>query len=177
MRAAGRLRGDLLAADEELDRGRGLAGGTRTAPGPAACGRGAGAEPVRCRRLARARPQNKRGDHIGPNLVDRARPGSEYHLIVDANGIPLQVSLTGGNRNDLTQLLCLVDSIPPVRGLRGRPRCKPRELLADRDYDHDKYRRMLRTRSITTSCISPIRDAVGITAAIYSLVFLAGLML
>jgi hypothetical protein len=31
------------------------------------------------------------------------------------------VSLTGGNRNDVTQLMPLVQAIPPVRGRRGRP--------------------------------------------------------
>ena len=39
--------------------------------------------------------------------------------------------------------------MPPIRGLRGRPRRKPRELFADRGYDHDKYRRQLRARGIT----------------------------
>ena len=29
------------------------------------------------------------------------------------------------------------------------PRRRPRVLLADRDYDHDKYRRLLRRRGIT----------------------------
>ncbi|GAB1690879.1 hypothetical protein KRM28CT15_26820 [Krasilnikovia sp. M28-CT-15] len=57
--------------------------------------------------------------------------------------------LTGGNRNDVTQLLPLIDAIPPIRGLRGRPRQRPRRLLADRGYDHDKYRRLLRQRRIT----------------------------
>lgn len=38
--------------------------------------------------------------------------------------------------------------MPPIRGRRGRPRRRPRELLADRGYDHDKYRRLLRERGI-----------------------------
>ena len=59
------------------------------------------------------------------------------------------MSLTGGNRNDLTQLIPLVDAVPPIRGRRGRPRRRPRELLADRGYNHDKYRRQLRARGIT----------------------------
>ncbi len=59
----------------------------------------------------------------------------------DAGGIPLAVSLTGGNRNDVTQLLPLVDAIPPIRGLVGRPRRRPGQLLADRGYDYDVYRR------------------------------------
>jgi transposase len=57
-------------------------------------------------------------------------------------------TLTAANRNDVTQLLDLLDKIPPVRGRRGRPRRRPRSLLADRGYDHDKYRRLLRERGI-----------------------------
>ncbi len=69
-------------------------------------------------------------------------------MLTDAHGTPLRVSLTGGNRNDVTQLLPLVDGMPPVRGKRGRPRRKPRALYADRGYDHDSYRRRLRERGI-----------------------------
>jgi transposase len=81
--------------------------------------------------------------------VNRGHPGSKHHLIVDAHGIPLAVTLTGGHRHDVTQLLPLLDAIPPIRGLRGRPRRKPRELFADRGYDFDKHRRLLRERGIT----------------------------
>ncbi|MGI5341445.1 IS5 family transposase [Streptomyces sp. CA-181903] len=90
----------------------------------------------------------KRGAHTGPSPVDRGRTGSKHHLIVDRHGTPLAVTLTGGNRHDVTQLLPLLNAIPPVRGLRGRPRRRPRRLFADRGYDYDKYRR-LRRRGIT----------------------------
>ncbi|WP_405623765.1 IS5 family transposase [Streptomyces sp. NBC_00076] len=90
----------------------------------------------------------KRGDHVGPSPVARARPGSRHHLIVDWHGTPLAVTLTGGNRHDVTQLLPLLDAVPPIRGLRGRPRRKPRHLYADRGYDFDKYRRLLWKRGI-----------------------------
>ena len=62
-----------------------------------------------------------------------------HHLICDSGGIPLAVTLTGGNRNDVTQLIPLVEAVPPIRGLRGRPRRRPRELFADRGYHHDSY--------------------------------------
>ena len=58
------------------------------------------------------------------------------------------VSLTGGNRNDVTQLLPLIDAIGPVTGKRGRPRQRPDVLFADRGYDHDKYRRELWRRGV-----------------------------
>lgn len=88
----------------------------------------------------------KGGDHAGPSPVDRARPGSKHHLIVDRHGTPLAV--TGGNRHDVTQVLPLLDAVPSIRGLRGRPRRKPRRLSADRGYDFDKYRRLLWERGI-----------------------------
>ncbi|MEU9397486.1 IS5 family transposase [Streptomyces sp. NPDC048324] len=88
------------------------------------------------------------GPKSGPSPVDRARPGSKHHVLTDGQGIPLAVSLTGGNRNDVTQLLPLLDKIPAVAGVVGRSRRRPDMLFADRGYDHDKYRRLLRQRGI-----------------------------
>ncbi|MEU0809071.1 IS5 family transposase, partial [Streptomyces sp. NPDC005970] len=87
--------------------------------------------------------------HTGPSPVDRARPGSKHHLMVDRHGTPLAVSLTGGNRHDVTQLIPLLDAIPHIRGTRGRPRRRPKRVFADRGYDYDKYRRLIRARGIT----------------------------
>jgi transposase len=84
-----------------------------------------------------------KGALTGPSPVDRARTGSKHHLLTDAGGIPLAISLTGGNRNDVTQLLPLIDGVEPVAGKVGRPRQRPELVLADRGYDHDKYRREL----------------------------------
>ncbi|GHH95769.1 hypothetical protein GCM10017779_62260 [Streptomyces capillispiralis] len=68
---------------------------------------------------------------------------SKHHVLVDGQGIPLAVSLTGGNRNDVTQLMPLLDKVPPAAGVVGRPRRRRETLFADRGYDHDKYRRLL----------------------------------
>ncbi len=86
----------------------------------------------------------------GPSPVDRGRTGSKHHLLVNASGIPLAISLTGGNRNDVTQLLPLIEDLHrrPVAGKPGRPRRKPDIVLADRGYDHDKHRRLLRALGI-----------------------------
>ncbi len=45
------------------------------------------------------------------------------------------MSLTGGNRNDVTHLLPLIGAIPAIA---GRPRRRPTVIYADRAYDHDK---------------------------------------
>ncbi|WST27773.1 IS5 family transposase [Streptomyces sp. NBC_01166] len=90
----------------------------------------------------------RRGPKSGPSPVDRARPGSKHHILVDGQGIPLAVSLTGGNRNDVTQLMPLLAKIPSVPGLVGRPRRRPDVLLGDRGYDHDKYRRLVWAQGI-----------------------------
>jgi len=90
----------------------------------------------------------KGGSATGPSPVDRARSGSKHHLLVYATGIPLAWTVTGGNRNDVTQLIPLVDRVPPVRGKVGRPRRRPDRVTADRGYDHDKYRRELRRRGV-----------------------------
>lgn len=71
-----------------------------------------------------------------------------HHLITDATGIPLAVTLTGGNRNDVTQLIPLLQAVPHVRGKRGRPRHRPDVVLGDRGYDHDKYRRLVRALGV-----------------------------
>ncbi len=99
-------------------------------------------------RRFQSRAGQKGGSETGPSPVDRARNGSKHHLLVDATGIPLAWTLTGGNRNDVTQLIPLLDKVPPVRGAIGRPRCRPDALVADRGYDHDKHRRLVRERGI-----------------------------
>jgi hypothetical protein len=61
----------------------------------------------------------KGGPATGPSPVDRGKTGSKHHVIVDAHGIPLATITTGGNRNDVTQL------IPPDRGDPADPRQAP----------------------------------------------------
>ncbi len=50
-----------------------------------------------------------------PAPVDRGRTGSKHHLLVGGRGLPLAWTLTAANRNDVTQLMELLDRVPPVR--------------------------------------------------------------
>jgi transposase len=72
--------------------------------------------------------------------------------VVDRNGIPLAVRLSAANAHDATQLLPLVDTIPPIigpRGRPGRPRKRPAKLHADNAYDSTHLRHAVRTRGMT----------------------------
>ena len=62
--------------------------------------------------------------------------------------MPLAWTVTGGNRNDVTQMLPLLDAIPPIRGGVGRPWRRPQTLFADRGYDHRPQRRAVSRRGI-----------------------------
>jgi len=84
------------------------------------------------------------GEKTGPNPTDRGRLGSKHHLLVDAQGIPLAIRTTAANRHDVTQIVPLVNSIPPVRGKRTRPR----RLYGDRAYDSQAVRNTLKRKGI-----------------------------
>lgn len=72
-------------------------------------------------------------------------------MVVDAGGIPLATILTGANTHDVTQLIPLVDAIPPIAGKPGAPLRKPQEVMGDRAYHDDHRRMMLSGRGIATA--------------------------
>jgi transposase len=81
----------------------------------------------------------KGGEQVARTLL--GRPGSRYHLAVDAGGAPLAVRLAPGNENEQRHLLPLLDALA-AEGIR------PQELWADRGYDSQKLEQALRERSI-----------------------------
>ncbi|MGA6153737.1 hypothetical protein ACPEIC_10400 [Stenotrophomonas sp. NPDC087984] len=59
------------------------------------------------------RPRSAGRDHLrGDDGLYTARPASKHHLIVEAHGIPLAAITTGGNRDDVTQLSPLIQTVP-----------------------------------------------------------------
>lgn len=88
------------------------------------------------------------GAQTGPNPTDRRKPGSKHHVITEAQGIPLATIVTAANRNDVTQLLPLVDKIPWIAGKPGHPRRRPDKVQGDRGYDSEPHRCELRRRRI-----------------------------
>jgi transposase len=121
-----------------------------------ACGPARGTPPPRPARLSPRdcrqflAPRAARGEKTGPNPTDRRKAGSKHHVLTDAHGIPLVATLTAANRNDITELLPLVDAMPPVRGRVGRPIQKPDLIQGDRGYDSQPHRDELARRGIDT---------------------------
>jgi len=50
----------------------------------------------------------------------------------------------------VTQLVPLVEKIPPVAGKAGAPLSKPKVVMGDRGYDSDKHRMQLSGKGIAT---------------------------
>jgi len=100
------------------------------------------------------------GAKTGPNATDRRKLGSKHHIITDANGIPFAVKVTGANRHDVTQLLPLVESIPPIAGKVGHPRKRPDCVQGDRAYDSQPHRDILHKLGID-SVLAKRRTAHG----------------
>src|SRR6266478_5912664 len=84
------------------------------------------------------------GTKTGPNPTDRGRSGSKHCLLTDAHGVPLVIQTVPANQHDSTTLLPLVVEIPAVAGKRGRPKQKPATLMADKAFDDQALRGLLR---------------------------------
>ena len=77
------------------------------------------------------------GDDTGPNPTDRRKPGTKQHLLVDRNGVPLEIRITGANRSDVLEIIPLIVNLAPIGGKPGPPIRRPKAVQADRAY-HDR---------------------------------------
>jgi transposase len=84
------------------------------------------------------------GEETGPNPTDRGKTGTKHTLMVDGNGVPLALHTSGANASDQKELMPIIVEFPRVKGKPGRPREHPDEAYADRGYDNDWARLLLR---------------------------------
>jgi transposase len=84
------------------------------------------------------------GEETGPNPTDRGKTGSKHTLMVDGNGVPLALHTSGSNSSDQVEIIPIVVEFPKVKGKPGRPKEHPGEAYADRGYDNDWARLLLR---------------------------------
>jgi transposase len=90
----------------------------------------------------------KGGAKVARTLL--GRPGSRFHLAVDAAGLPLAIRLAAGNENERRHLLPLVDALID-RDLT------PGQLWADRGYASQALEQALRERAIEPRISQPRR--------------------
>src|SRR5512135_563881 len=76
-------------------------------------------------------PGRKRGDHTGPNPVDRGKLGSKIHVLCDRRGLPLTVLTSAANPPTARSCCCPCwtrsprSAHQPAARLPGRPSCTP----------------------------------------------------
>ncbi len=87
----------------------------------------------------------KRGDLTGPSPTDRAKLGTKRHILTDADGVPLAVTITGANVHDKWMVGQTLDAMV-LRGPRG-PR-RPKNLCLDKGYDYADCEQEVRRRRI-----------------------------
>ncbi|MCU7370306.1 IS5 family transposase [Tahibacter amnicola] len=93
-------------------------------------------------------PSPPGGEETGPNPTDRGKLGCKRHVAVDARGTPLSFLISGANTHDSKCFEAVVNALPAVGGLRGRPRRWPDKVHADKGYDYEHCRHALRHRGI-----------------------------
>jgi transposase len=64
--------------------------------------------------------------------------------LTDAGGVPLVAQVAAANTHDVITALPLVTAIPAVAGKPGRPKQKPDTLVADKAFDCEALRWVLR---------------------------------
>jgi transposase len=90
----------------------------------------------------------KGGEKVARTL--RGTPGSRFHLVVEAGGLPLEVLLGPGNENERRYLLPLLDALAAA-GIQ------PSELWADRGYASRAHEQALSERQIQSRISQPRR--------------------
>ncbi len=84
------------------------------------------------------------GESTGPSPVDRGKPGSKHTVMVNEAGVPLVIRTAGANASDHDQILPVILDFPRVGGTPGRPKERPDAAYADRGYDSERLRELLR---------------------------------
>ena len=65
--------------------------------------------------------------------------GTKWMVVVDGEGIPLGSTLTSASPAEVTLAESTLEAIKVPRRGRGRPKKRPKRLIADRGYDSETF--------------------------------------
>jgi len=105
---------------------------------------------VLCRR--QLRPGEKGGRCVGKTKRGK---GTKWMVVVDGQGVPLGNHLDSASPAEVTLLETTLANVKVPRNGPGRPRTRPRRIIADKGYDSDALRDRLAERGI--ELIAPYR--------------------
>jgi transposase len=69
-------------------------------------------------------------------------------LVTDGNGLPIGLDLARANHHEVKLAVPALQTVWVPRRGRGRPKQRPKELVADRAYDSKRLRQWLRSKGI-----------------------------
>ena len=69
-------------------------------------------------------------------------------LVADGNGLPVGFELARANHHELKLAIPALQSVRVPRRGQGRPKQRPKELVADKAYDSKRFRRWMRSKGI-----------------------------
>jgi transposase len=90
------------------------------------------------------RPGEKGGSAVGKTKRGK---GTKWMVLVDGGGLPLGVRLESASPAEVTLAEATLAEVKVPRA-KGRPRQKPKRVIADRAYDSDPLRERLKKRGI-----------------------------
>ena len=96
------------------------------------------------------------GEATGPNPTDRGKSGTKRHLLTEGHGLPIGLVVTGANRNDVTQVEAVLDSMAVVSSEAEQ------HLCADKGYDSDAVRSALSASGYATHILSRGQERVAL---------------
>lgn len=81
------------------------------------------------------------GGMTGANPTDRGKKGVKRHLLTEANGLPVGLSVSGANVHDVKQTAQVLDSMPFLPPFACGE--YPQGFCADKGYDSEAVRRLI----------------------------------
>jgi hypothetical protein len=69
-------------------------------------------------------------------------------LVADGNGLPIGFHLASAGPHEVKLAVPTLETVRVPRQGRGRPKQRPKELVADKAYDSKRFRESLRSKGI-----------------------------